>query len=232
MNIYTFKGTLKLSAVAPLLLAMSTYANDCSTIDNDKSYKHCDNQIGWYLGGELGFYQTNINQDQINTYYEETGFDASTSTIDDSAFAFSLMAGYQLNTYWAIEGSYIDLGERSVSFTGSTEDLDAFYDNVEHVYPESGSGLSLAAVASLPISDNFKISGKLGYWSWKGDYTTSDANGDVGSDSIKGNDVWYGAELNYRLNQHIQMYLTAQRFKLDRDENDLFALGIRYYFGN
>jgi len=232
MKTHTFKNTLKLSAAGPLLLALSTYANDCSNIENDVNYKFCDSQIGWYIGGQLGFAQTNISQNNMNHFYDKTGFEASSLNLDDSDFSFGLMAGYQFNTYWALEGAYIDLGERSVGFTGRTEDLNAFYDNVEHVYPQSGDGLSIAVVASWPISEYFKISGTLGYWIWEGDYTTFDANGDVGSDSIQGNDIWFGAEFNYSLSQRIQIYLTAQRFSLDRDDNDVLGLGVRYYFGS
>ncbi|MBL4900779.1 MAG: OmpA family protein [Colwellia sp.] len=227
------KTTIKLSAAGLFLLASPTYAseNNCINDEGDVHYKHCDSQVGWYIGGELGHAQTDISQSDIDTFYDKTGFDANSIDVDDSDLAFSLMAGYQFNTYWAVEGAYIDLGERRVDFTGRAEDLDDFYDNVEHVYPQSGDGLSIAVVGSWVISEDFKLSGKLGYWRWEGDYTTYDTNGGVGSDSIKGNDLWFGAELNYRLSERMQVYLTAQRFSLDRDENNVFGLGVRYYFG-
>jgi len=228
------KNIVKLTAPGLLLLASPSYGseNECTNNAENVHYKHCDSQVGWYIGGQLGYAQTDISQDDINTFYNETGFEANSISIDDSDLAFSLMAGYQFTTHWAVEGTYIDLGERSVDFTGSTEDLDAFYDNVEHVYPQSGDGLSIAVVGSWPISEDFKVSGKLGYWRWEGDYTTYDTNGDVGSDSIKGNDLWFGAELNYRLTDRTQVYLTAQRFSLDRDDVNVLGLGIRYYFGD
>lgn len=227
------KNTIKLSAVGFILAALPTYANEnhCKNDGREINYKHCDSQLGWYIGGQLGFAKTDVSQSDIDNFYDETGFDANSINVDDSDLAFSLMAGYQFNTYWALEGAYIDLGERRVDFTGRAEDLNEFYDNVEHVYPQSGDGLSLALVGSWPISEDFKLSGKLGYWRWEGDYTTYDANGDVGSDSLKGNDVWFGAELNYRLTKRTQVYLTAERFNLDRDDNNVLGLGFRYYFG-
>jgi outer membrane protein OmpA-like peptidoglycan-associated protein len=226
----TLKNTLKLSTAGLLLLTLPTYANEnhCNNADIEVGYKHCDSQVGWYIGGQLGFAQSDIKGSGINALYDE----ASSLHIDDSDLAFSLMVGYQLNTYWAIEGAYIDLGERSVDFSGSTEDLASFYDNVEHVYPQSGDGLSVAVVGSWPLSENLKLSGKLGYWRWEGDYTTFDVNGTQGKDSIKGNDLWFGAELNYRLTERTQVYLTAQRLSLDRDDNNVFGLGVRYYFGD
>ena len=230
---HTLKNSLKLSTAGLLLLALPTYANEnnCTNDESDVHYKQCDSQVGWYLGGQLGYAKTDLSQSNVDTFYDDTGFEASSVNIDDNDLAFSLMAGYQFNTHWAIEGAYLDLGERSVDFTGRTQDLDAFYDNIEHVYPQSGDGLSIAVVGSWPLSEDIKLSGKLGYWRWEGGYTTYDTNGNVGSDSIKGNDLWFGAELNYRLSEQTQMYLTAERFSLDRDENNVFALGVRYYFG-
>lgn len=225
------KNTLRITAAGLLLLVSPTYANDCTNDESNIHYKHCDSQVGWYIGGQLGLAQTDISQSDIDTFYADTGFEASSINIDDRDLAYSLMAGYQFTTHWAIEGAYIDLGERRVDFNGSTENLEAFYDNVEHVYPQSGDGLSLAVVGSWPLSEDIKLSGKLGYWRWDGDYATYDANGDVGSDTIKGNDLWYGVELNYRLSERTQLYLTAQRFSLDRDDNNVLGLGVRYYFG-
>mgnify|MGYP003384325531 CR=1 FL=1 len=42
----------------------------------------------------------------------------------------------------------------------------------------------------------------------------------------------HGAELNYRLTERTQVYLTAQHFSLARDDNNAFGLGLRYYFGD
>ncbi len=224
MNIRNF------TAVIGVFLFPLAHAGDQDCQGKNTNYKHCDTQIGWYIGGQLGYAQTDISQSDLDTFYDNTGFQANSIDIDDSDYAFSLMAGYQYNTYWALEGSYINLGKRSVDFSGSTEDLDAFYNNVEHIYLQSASGLSVAVVGSWPVYEDFKLSGKLGYWHWKGDYSTYDANNAVGSDTIKGNDLWFGAELNYRLNEPTQLYLSAERFNLDRDTNNVFSLGVRYYF--
>lgn len=123
----TYMGNIvKLSAAGILLsLSLSVLAND----------QHRDSQVAWYLGGQLGYAKTDISQSNIDTFYNETGFEANSIDVNDSDLAFSLMAGYQFTTHWAIEAAYIDLGERSVDFTGRTENLPAFYDNVEHVPP-------------------------------------------------------------------------------------------------
>lgn len=209
-----------------------SYANEQTCNDKETHYKNCDNQIGWYIGGELGRATTDIDGADLDHFYQQSGLSANSISVDDSDVAFSVFTGYQFSTHFAIEGGYIDLGERSVSFTGEDTDVNSFYDNAEHVYPQSGAGLSLAVVGAWPITESVKISAKLGYLDWEGDYITSEQSNEVGNDSISGGDIWFGGELNYRVNDSFQAYLSAQRFELERDKITHIALGVRYYFGH
>jgi len=209
-----------------------SYANEHVCNDKDIHYKNCDNQIGWYIGGELGRATTDIDGADLDGFYQQSGLSVNSIAVDDSDIAFSVYTGYQFSTHFAIEGGFLDLGERSVSFIGQDIDVTKFYDNAEHIYPQSGSGLSLAVVGSWPITESVKISAKLGYLNWEGDYITSEQMNEVGNDSISGSDIWFGGELNYRVNDRFQVYLSAQRFELERDETTNIALGVRYYFGN
>jgi len=209
-----------------------TCESDIKAEEQTYHYQACDNQVGWFIGGQLGYAVTDVSQKDINYFYQQSELEASSINVDDADTSTSVFVGYQFNTHWALEAAYIDLGEREVSFTGATTDRDAFYDNAEHVYPQSADGLSFAIVGSWPFMDNFKLSGKLGYWHWKGDYTTFENSSTVGDDSVNGNDLWLGAELNYRLSERTQLYVSAQRFRLERDNNNAYSLGIRYYFGD
>ncbi len=190
-----------------------------------------DNQLGWYLGGQVGLATTDTSSADIDYFYQESELTASSVDIADSDFAASLFAGYQFSQYVALEVGYIDLGEREVTFVGESTDIDRFYDSIERIYPQSAKGLSAAAVASWSVTDDIIVSGKFGYWRWKGDYGTFENAAKVGKDSISGNDLWFGAELSYRLTQRSQVYFTAQRLKLDRSNNDLFGVGVRYFWG-
>jgi outer membrane protein OmpA-like peptidoglycan-associated protein len=223
---------ISVSAFLGLVLLPAAYADEKVCKNNKIHYKSCDNQIGWYIGGEIGQATTDIDGRDLNLFYQQSGLSANSIAVDDSDTAFSVFAGYQFSTHFAIEGGYIDLGERSVSFTGEDTDIASFYDDAEHIYPQSGAGPSLAVVGAWPLSESIKVSAKLGYFDWEGDYITSEKTNDVGSDSTSGGDVWFGGELNYRVNNSFQVYLSAQYFELERDKITNIALGVRYYFGD
>eukprot|EP00918_Siedleckia_nematoides_P046274 GHVU01101452.1.p1 GENE.GHVU01101452.1~~GHVU01101452.1.p1 ORF type:complete len:407 (+),score=23.04 GHVU01101452.1:907-2127(+) len=217
-------------ATSLMLVAGAALADQQHCAQLESHYKQCDIQLGWYVGGVIGQAETDISQGDIDRFFAESGINATSIAIDKKDSAAALNLGYQFHSYFAIEAGYLDLGERSVSLIGQSTDPDAFYDNAEHVYPQSGDGLSLAVVASLPLSADFKLSGKIGLFDWEGDYTLQDDSRNLGQDQISGKDIWYGAELNYRLTEQTQMYLSYQQVELDRDLNQFWGLGLRYYF--
>ena len=221
-----------ITVLLAVLSSSFVHAQAQSCPEGERNYKQCDTHLGWYLGGDLGYATTDRNNEELNQLFNDAGITANSVTIDNSDLSFSVFAGYQFSSYFAVEGGYLNLGERSVTFTGESTDVDNFYDNAEHIYPQSGSGFSAAIVGSLPITESFKLSAKIGYFDWQGDYNTVEPVGNVGSDSISGGDIWFGGELNYRVNDNFQAYLSAQHFELDRDKTTNFSLGIRYYFGH
>lgn len=190
---------------------------------------------GWYLGGQFGLATTNVSNAGLDELYEQAGIDASSTKVDDSGASYGLFLGYKFNQYFSVEAGYLDLGERSVEFSGQTTDLDAYYDLAEHVYPETGDGWSLSVLGTYPLSERFSVTGKLGYFAWELDAVTSsiaDEASQVGSDSHSGSGVWLGAELGYQINHDMQAYVSYQHMPLDADEVGVFALGLRYWFGS
>ncbi|MCP5077064.1 MAG: OmpA family protein, partial [Psychromonas sp.] len=222
------KKILTVLVVAFIAPFASANSDDCT--NKESNYKQCDNQVGWYIGGDVGYASTDVDKGQLNDFYDESGITASSLDIDDADMSFSLLAGYQFSTYFAVEGSYKNLGERSVTFAGESSNLDQFYESAERIYPLSTDGLSMAVIGSWPLTKSLKISGKLGYYFWEADYTTNSGNTKVGSDDVSGSDIWFGGELNYRISDNYQGYLSAERFEIDSDENINFSLGIRYFF--
>ena len=216
---------------AGILATGNAMANSSQCDSQDAHYQQCDNQLGWYLGADVGIAKTDVGRREVERFFEQSQLDADVVDVDDQGNAWSAFVGYQFNTYFALELGYLDLGESSVDFTGQTADLDAFYDNVEHIYPQSAEGATINVVASYPLSERFKVSGKLGYFDWRGDYQTRESGQGVGQDSVSDHDIWYGVELNYRVANNWQAYLGFSQVNLSRDDNDVFNLGVRYYFG-
>lgn len=220
-------GVLSISSV----VASTALANTQECSQDQQHYLQCDNQLGWYIGADIGFAESKVNKTDIDRFFQQSGLDANSIDVDDNDTAWSAFLGYQFNSYLALELGYLDLGERSVDFTGRTTDRTRFFDNVEHIYPQSAEGASANVVLSYPLTETVKISGKLGYFDWQGDYRTLETGNQVGDDRVSDQDFWYGAEINYRLASNWQLYGSFSRVKLTRDDNNRFALGLRYYFG-
>lgn len=211
---------------ALILLSGASYAqNDCTQEYN------CSAQLGWYIGADIGNTKTSVDSSDLQRFYDLSGLTADVVTSDNKDTGWRGFFGYAFNQNIALEAGYIDLGERSVAFTGETTDLDAFFNNIEHIYPQSADGLSLNVVLSLPLSDNWKISGKLGLFDWEGEYQTFSRGVLVGGDSYSGTDLWYGVEASYAFSEHWQAYIAANQFQLSRDDVNAYSLGIRYFWG-
>ena len=81
---------------------------------------------------------------------------ASQFNCDDSGFAWSLIAGWQVLKWVGIEAGYLDLGE--ISAAGGGTDVSAEVD-----------GLTLAITPTLPLSEGFSLFARVGGLFWDSD---------------------------------------------------------------
>lgn len=109
---------------------------------------------------------------------------------DNKDTAWKLFGGYQFNRNVAIEGGYVDLGQ--VTFPGRSLDSTA---------------LTLSAVGSLPMTDQFAFTGKLGI-AW----AETDVSGFGTRDST---DPVYGLGLRYDFNKQFGVRGEWERFRLN-----------------
>lgn len=190
---------------------------------------------GLYIGGQLGYAKTDVSSGNLDQFYQNAGLDAASTKVDTSDIGYSLFLGYKFNPYISLEAGYQDLGDRSVHFSGTTTNPDAYYELAEHVYPETGDGLSLSLLGTIPFDNGFSITGKLGYFDWELDAVTYELSGGSaeqrGDDSRKDSGIWYGAELGYQIDYDLQAYLSYQHMPLQRDDVGVVSLGLRYWFG-
>ncbi|OUS28690.1 hypothetical protein A9Q98_07475, partial [Thalassotalea sp. 42_200_T64] len=202
-------------------------SNTCgSAISGD-----CSAYNGWYIGGQLGQAQTDVSQQEIDDAFSEVGIIASSVSVDDSDMSYGVFGGYQFNQYFALQLGYLDLGEREVRFTGEAHELPGFYDAAEHIYPDTGKGFNLSAIVSYPITEQWKLSGKVGFFDWQRDYNTFTNNDDVGSDDISGTDLMLGVEAGYHFRRDLQFFVSYETIALKNYDVDQFSLGVRYFFG-
>ncbi|MDN3653325.1 OmpA family protein [Thalassotalea ponticola] len=200
----------------------------CSDADNTKQ---CERPIGWYVGAEFNYNHTDLSSSDVERYYDVNGITADALSFDKSDFGYKAFAGYKFDSLWSLEGGYLDLGDRQLRFKGEYTDQQVFYDTAEDIYPESGKGLFAALMASYSLTENIDVAAKLGIFDWQGKFSTSEFSTQVGSSEISGTDIFYGAEVNYQLDQEWQLYVAVSNFHLNRDTNQQLAVGVRYFFG-
>lgn len=194
------------------------------------SYQRCQTQLGIYVTGQVGRADSDTSQSSFNSLYQLQGVDASAFSVDDTDTGYGLGFGYQMTPMWAIETGFVDLGDRSLDFTGSSLQPNTFTQRVKAVYPETAEGFTLAVVGSYVVSDVFKVAAKLGIFDWETEFQTTVNSGNTGNVYNEGSNIWYGAELQYRYNDNTQLFLSLAQYELDRHDNQLLSAGFRYYF--
>ncbi len=127
---------------------------------------------GFYIGANVGQAKLSTTA-QINP--------ATTSTT-----AFSVLGGYQINKYFAVEGQYINLGDFKEG-NGTSHTV---------------TGYGATAVGILPFNDQWSAYGKLGYAN-----TTLGNSNTGGAGGTSRNAVTYGAGAQYNVNQQLGVRL-------------------------
>lgn len=108
-----------------------------------------------YVVGSVGSASVKgVNQSDIDQELIDAGVTGLTSSIDKRDTSYQVQLGYQVNKNFAVEGGYVDLGEvsYSASFTGGSATAKV-----------KASGINVAALGILPLSDAFSLYGKLGF---------------------------------------------------------------------
>jgi len=184
----------------------------------------------FYVFAKLGSATTDVDHQKIIERFNQSNTDAQLISLDDSDIGDALGLGYHFTDWFSVELGYTDLGKRSVEYSAAPLS-NTFYDDIAQVYPNSANGLSVAIHMEWEFVKDFSLSANIGAFHWQSDFDTKNGSASVGKYSSKGDDVWYGTEINYQLTDNWQVFLMAQRYHLAQDNVDLLGLGARYYFG-
>jgi len=156
---------------------------------------------------------TGIGYGQYSFEFEDSENDTD---FDDDSQMLKGYVGTQFNKYLSLELAYQNFDE--VSDIDSKAEVD---------------GVSLAARLAAPITDNFSIYGKGGWFEWDAEVTQD--LGELGSISADqdGGDVFYGAGVEYAFTTNMQVRLEYERYKLDDDidtDMDVASVSFQYMF--
>lgn len=184
------------------------------------------------MAEERGFYGI------VGFGQSKADIDASGFTVDDEDTYKHVGVGYSFSDHIALEGGYLDLGQASISASGSASGT--YYGS-----PFSATGtLSATAEAdgyyigprfTYPLNKDLGVYGKVGVYFWdlkatasasgsltyKG--TTYAANASA-SATDDGSDPYWGFGLNYRLNDRFSVRGEFTRYEVS--DTDVDNLGV------
>lgn len=186
----------------------------------------------FYVVGSIGQSDANISKSQLDNDLVNAGATNLSSNLDNKGTAYKLLAGYQYNQYFGIEGGYIDLGKAKYSATATEGTARA---------DVKATGWAISAVGTLPINDSFSVFAKLGTIRAKVEATASvsvPALGTFeGSADATNWKTTYGVGATYNFNKQIGLRAEYERFqKLGDDNNtgksnvDLISAGLVFKF--
>jgi len=173
------------------------------------------------------FLGTTLGQSEADDYELES----VATDLDDNDFAYRVFAGYRFTRYFAIGGSWVDLGE--LDARGNSLSEPNFTDKIEV------DGLELWLAGILPVGDRWSFFGTLGGFSWNQDVTYRDDNGSFTGDS-DGTDVAYGLGANYAITDRLGIHATYHWYPDVGDTNDtghdndwtFYGVGLTWLFGD
>src|SRR5688572_10788894 len=143
---------VKRSVLALAVVAAVAAVNSPITLAQD---------TGWYAGFNLGESHADIQRDGIDGTLLANGFFTNDINAEDQDLAAKILGGYSFNRFFAIEGSYFNLGK-----FGSITELQRLLPPTNPAYTMMGDttieGFGLDLVASYPITERFSAFARVG----------------------------------------------------------------------
>ena len=186
---------------------------------------------GWYLGGNVGRSETDVDEERIADDLLNQGF--ATTFMDDNErdTGFKVFGGYQFGRFFALESGYYDLGD--FGFTSFTVPPGTLHGVL------GARGLNLDAVLSMPFTPKFSafLRGGVAYSEVKGAFEGTGLVNVVEPNSEKrAANYKFGAGLEYMFTHRFGMRLEGERYRIDdsvgnKGDIDLYSAGVIFRFG-
>ena len=136
------------------------------------------------------------------------GFD-----VDSSSIALRIVAGWQLNDYFSLEGGYQNFGEFEQTFDNGGQPVDVSL---------KADGFTLGVTGTLPLSEQFALFGRAGSFFWDGDAEINDVSQARPADT----NLYLGVGAKYVLSDRVAVLGDWTRYTLEDTESGVFALGV------
>ncbi len=225
--------TLKLTLAAALVAGVSA---PTLAVENDLS--------PLWFSADIGA-ATNLTQDDYQDQADDAGFDEVTVSASDTArLTWRLGAGWD---FWrrpdspftfATQLEWFHLGDVDLSYSGSVpnSELEAMYDELESIHPESGNGLAWGLSGRWQGFNQGRLQrlglgAELGATYWLQRYELDDVNGDTARTDNTEGAGWYGGLLaDYQLTPQLTTRASWRVYGLDSETVQTATLGLTYRF--
>jgi OOP family OmpA-OmpF porin len=204
-------------------------------------------QPGWYIGVSPGQSSFDISKDELDdvivSAYASAGAPliSGSSTFDDSDTSWSIFGGYRFNPFIAVEAGYVDLGNAPYRSSGNVNPPGPVASTPASANIDfSSTGITIAAVGSLPLGEMFDLHARLGllFADTEIDLSTAIGTGRA-SDTLSSSseDALYGIGAALHVGASWTLSVDWQRFVDVGDEEetgegdiDLLSLAAAYRF--
>ena len=158
---------------------------------------------GFYVGGSLG--SASLTEDF-------SGF-----AVDTDSTSFRLIAGWQFNDYFSLEGGYHNFGDFDQTFDVGGTPVEVSL---------KADGFTLGGTGNIPLGEKFALFGRAGAFFWDGD---ADIN-NVSQATPEDTNLYYGAGGKFALSDRFSLVGDWTRYELEDVESDVISLGFTYRF--
>lgn len=186
---------------------------------------------GFYMGISSGESKAHLDNPLISQNLLGTSAAVSAVTSDQKGTGYKAFVGFPMNSNWAVETGYFDLGR--FGFDAVTNPAGTLTGTSRI------KGLNVDIVGTLPITDRWSLLGRLGaaYAQTKGSFSGIDGAASVNTLTNKRETNYkYGFGTQYAFTPAFTMRLEGERYRVNdsvgqRANVDLISLGLVYRFG-
>jgi OOP family OmpA-OmpF porin len=184
---------------------------------------------GWYFGVTGGQAEADLNKaefdDLVIFAFESNGATvlSGTSSLDDSDTSFSLVGGYRVSEYFAVEAGYVDLGTAEYRSSGMVDRIGLPPTPATYSADFEVTGFTATAIGAVPIGTAFDVHGQAGILfadtkiTERATVSSSTASDSFSADS---QDLFYGLGVGLQVGQNWSFSLDWQQFKDVGDDEE------------
>ncbi|OHU92126.1 Ig-like domain-containing protein [Pseudoalteromonas amylolytica] len=175
----------------------------------------------WKITASLGQASADANTAQA---------DLTTLKVDDKDTSWSFGAFYNVAPHWYAGVRYINLGEGSVSFTGTVNDPSQVHSALADVAPVLPEGIAIQADYAKSLANHFEGKVFFGAFNWEYEIDSIRDGGSSQRYEDSGTSAYLGGGLYYTVSNSVTVGLDYSYYFVSKNDIDEIALSLQYRF--